>query len=77
MKPLTYSLWTVDFADAQEEREFREEIELMKGIGRHQHIINMIGCVTIGSPLCLIVEYMPGKDLLQHLRERRSKVMIY
>ena len=49
----------------------------MKEIGQHKHIVSMIGCVTRGSPLCLIVEYMPGKDLLQYLREKRSKVIIY
>ena len=78
MKMSKYSIINVDLtADAQQEEEFLEEIELMKQIGQHKHIVSMIGCVTIGSPLCLIVEYMPGKDLLQHLREKRSKVIIY
>ena len=74
---LKYFLSIEDLADAQQEREFLEEIKMMKEIGQHKHIVSMIGCVTAGSPLCLIVEYLPGKDLLKHLREKRSKVMIY
>ena len=49
----------------------------MKEIGQNKHIVSMVGCVTVGSPLCLIVEYMPGKDLLHYLREKRSKVIIH
>jgi len=63
-----------DLADEQQEREFLEEIKLMKEIGQNKHIVSMVGCVTVGPPLCLIVEYMPGKDLLNYLREKRSKL---
>ena len=75
MKILRYFLSTEDFADAEQERELLIEIESMKEIGQHKHVVSMIGCVTVSSPLYLIMECMPGKDLLKHLREQRSKVM--
>ena len=56
--------------------DFREEIKLMKTIGYHRNIVNLVGCSTINKPLCLIVEYMPNGDLLHFLRQRRSKVII-
>lgn len=34
----------------------------------------MLGCVTRGPNLCLVVEFMPYGDLLHFLRGRRSKV---
>ena len=74
----TYSYLHVDLAaDSQQERDFLEEIELMKEIGQHKYIVSMIGCVTKTCPPYLIFEYIPGRDLLQHLRNKRSEVIIY
>ena len=56
--------------------DFREEIKLMKTIGYHRNIVNLVGCSTINKPLCLIVEYMTNGDLLHFLRQRRSKVIV-
>ncbi|XP_065681617.1 mast/stem cell growth factor receptor Kit isoform X2 [Hydra vulgaris] len=63
-----------DSADPSEYNDFCEEINLMKGIGYHKNILNMIGCSTINKPLCLIVEYMENGDLLSFLRKRRTKL---
>ncbi|XP_065664257.1 tyrosine-protein kinase receptor Tie-1 isoform X3 [Hydra vulgaris] len=46
----------------------------MKKIGYHKNIVNMLGCSTVNTPLCLIVEYMENGDLLQFLRGRRAKL---
>ena len=54
--------------------DFLEEISLMKDIGYHKNIVNMIGCCTIDKPICLITEFMEKGDLLHFLRNRRSKV---
>lgn len=59
-----------------EVNNFREELELMKTIGYHRNILSFVGCSTINKPLFLIVEHMLNGDLLQFLRERRSKVNI-
>ena len=61
-------------ASNEELDDFREEIKIMKTIGYHRNIVNLVGCSTIKKPLGLIVEYMPYGDLLHFLRQRRSKV---
>ncbi|XP_065663111.1 uncharacterized protein LOC136085714 isoform X2 [Hydra vulgaris] len=61
-----------DFADSSELNDFFEEINLMKEIGYHKNIVNLIGCSTTKKPLCLIVEYMEHGDLLNFLRQRRT-----
>ncbi|XP_065660522.1 uncharacterized protein LOC100201799 isoform X4 [Hydra vulgaris] len=63
-----------DCPDQSEFNDFYEEINLMKEIGYHKNIINMIGCSTIKKPLCLIVELMENGDLLSFLRKRRTKL---
>jgi len=47
---------------------------LMKNIGYHKNIVNMIGCSTVKAPMCLLVEFMQHGDLLNFLRKRRTKV---
>ena len=51
---------------------------MMKKIaeGNNPHIVNMIGCVTIQEPLCLITEFVPHGDLLSYIRNRRKRVSI-
>ena len=66
-----------DFIDQPTELEledFREETEMMKAIGYHKNVVNLIGCSTNYKPLCLVVEYMSNGDLLHYLRDRRNKV---
>ncbi|XP_065682507.1 uncharacterized protein LOC100212066 [Hydra vulgaris] len=65
-----------DYADQSEINDFFEEMNLMKGIGYHKNIVNLIGCSTIKKPLCLIVEYMENGDLLNFLRKKRSKLCL-
>ncbi|CAH3043290.1 unnamed protein product [Pocillopora meandrina] len=55
-------------------REFLEEIRLMKAVGTHKNIVNMLGCCTVEEPMFLLVEYIPHGDLLHYLRKRRGKV---
>ena len=56
--------------------DFLEEITLMKAVGSHKNIVNLIGCCTKTSPNFLIVEYAAKGDLLSYLRERRKKVNV-
>ena len=58
----------------QNDSEFMEEIELMKRIGKHPHIVSMLGCITKSQPLCLIVEYCCHGDLLSSLKKGRLGV---
>ena len=49
---------------------------MMKKIaeGYNAHIVNMVGCVTLQEPLCLITEFVPYGDLLSYLKYQRKKV---
>ncbi|XP_065657633.1 uncharacterized protein LOC136082389 isoform X2 [Hydra vulgaris] len=64
-----------DNANQSELNDFVEEIDLLKGIGYHKNIVNMIGCSTLQKPLCFVVEYMGNGDLLQFLKRRREKIL--
>ena len=57
-------------------RDFLAEIDMMKKIaeGYNPHIVNMVGCVTLQEPLCLITEFVPYGDLLSYLKYQRKKV---
>ena len=61
-------------ADSDQRREFLEEIQLMKALGSHKNIVNMVGCCTLEEPMFLLVEFVPYGDLLHYLRKRRGKV---
>ncbi|CAB0017777.1 unnamed protein product [Nesidiocoris tenuis] len=47
------------------------EMEMMKMIGRHTNIINLLGCCTQGGPLYVIVEFAPYGNLRDFLRQHR------
>ncbi|XP_057305893.1 fibroblast growth factor receptor 2-like isoform X2 [Hydractinia symbiolongicarpus] len=60
-------------ADAVENEllDLLSEMETMKTIGRHQNIINFIGCCTQSDPVYVVVEYAPHGNLRQYLRSKR------
>ncbi|CAG9793599.1 unnamed protein product [Diatraea saccharalis] len=47
------------------------EMEMMKMIGKHVNIINLLGCCTQDGPLYVIVEYAPNGNLREFLRNHR------
>ena len=64
-------------ATAEEEGAFLEEIGLIKSIGFHKNIINVIGASTMMKPLFLVLEYMSHGDLLHYLRKKRTDVSFH
>lgn len=42
--------------------------------GNNPHVVNLIGCVTIQEPLCLITEFVKYGDLQSYLRTNRRMV---
>ncbi|XP_056006443.1 fibroblast growth factor receptor 4-like isoform X5 [Ostrea edulis] len=48
-----------------------QEMEVMKLIGSHKNIINLLGCCTQNGPLYVIVEFAPNGNLRDFLRSRR------
>lgn len=61
-------------ATDMEIKDFLEEIALMKSIGFHKNIINLIGCGTMLKSFFLVLDYMPHGDLLYYLRRKRKNV---
>uniref|UniRef100_A0A673H9F0 Fibroblast growth factor receptor n=1 Tax=Sinocyclocheilus rhinocerous TaxID=307959 RepID=A0A673H9F0_9TELE len=53
------------------------EMEMMKMIGKHKNIINLLGACTQDGPLYVIVEYASKGNLREYLRARRPHGMEY
>uniref|UniRef100_A0A1B0CZM1 Fibroblast growth factor receptor n=1 Tax=Phlebotomus papatasi TaxID=29031 RepID=A0A1B0CZM1_PHLPP len=49
------------------------EMEVMKMIGKHINIINLLGCCSQGGPLYVIVEYAPHGNLKDFLKKNRPR----
>ena len=64
----------LDGATEEQKQEFLEEIELMKQIGYHRNILNLLACCTVTVPMFLVVEFAEYGDLRQYLRQRREQV---
>ncbi|XP_038211397.1 tyrosine-protein kinase receptor torso-like [Zerene cesonia] len=56
-----------DFPSVEEIRSFRAEMELMKSVGSHPHIVSLVGCCRGRKPF-IIAEYCSRGDLLTYLR---------
>jgi hypothetical protein len=59
--------------------DFVKEMEIMKMIGKHVNIINLLGVCTqpSGKPLLVIVEFAEHGNLRDFLRERRPELVQY
>ncbi|XP_031426078.1 fibroblast growth factor receptor 1-A isoform X1 [Clupea harengus] len=53
------------------------EMEMMKIIGKHKNIINLLGACTQEGPLYVIVEFASKGNLREYLRARRPPGMEY
>ena len=63
-----------DGATEEQMQDFLEEIQLMKQIGYHPNILNLLACCTMTNPRFLVVEFARNGDLLHYLRKRREQV---
>uniref|UniRef100_A0A914UJ95 Protein kinase domain-containing protein n=1 Tax=Plectus sambesii TaxID=2011161 RepID=A0A914UJ95_9BILA len=65
-----------EYADSSAKEDFVQEIDFMKRIGYHPHLISILGCI-IGPHLdsCLIIEYCCNGDLLKYIRKRRLEIV--
>ncbi|XP_032869801.1 fibroblast growth factor receptor 1-like isoform X3 [Amblyraja radiata] len=66
-------------ADATEKdlSDLISEMEMMKMIGKHKNIINLLGACTQDGPLYVIVEFASKGNLREYLRARRPPGMEY
>ncbi|XP_046586208.1 putative molluscan insulin-related peptide(s) receptor [Neodiprion lecontei] len=70
---MTNSLTFHDEVDAR--NQLLEEIAMMKTAGRHPHLVQLIGCCTLpANPVCAIMEYLEGGDLLTYLQNIRKRI---
>ena len=64
-------------AQDKDKQDFIKEIDMMKRITPGNiHIVNMIGCVTISEPMCLLCELVKHGSLLPYLRSHHKKVRL-
>ena len=61
-------------ATASERRSLQLEMEMMKDLGAHRHLVTMLACCSKGSDLALVMEYVPGGNLHDFLRNHRQNV---
>ena len=47
----------------------------MKLLGRHDNVIEMYGCCTLSPPICLIMEFASGGNLLDYLRSLKVHII--
>ncbi|CAL8386696.1 unnamed protein product [Boreogadus saida] len=57
--------------------DLASEMEMMKMIGRHKNIINLLGACTQEGPLYVVVEYASRGNLRDYLRSRRPEGQEY
>ncbi len=85
-KNLTFDLFDTDqvavkmlqpHAGVDDKSNFLAEIDFMKRLGYHAHIVSLVGCCTSGDhdwPM-LIIEYCAHGDMLQFVRKRKRQLM--
>ncbi|XP_068733596.1 angiopoietin-1 receptor-like isoform X2 [Montipora capricornis] len=59
-------------APPSDRKDLLSELELMKKLKPHPHVIKLIGCVTESDPPMVLIEYVPFGDLLGYLRKSRG-----
>ncbi|XP_078381428.1 uncharacterized protein LOC144664191 [Oculina patagonica] len=59
-------------APDSDRKDLLSELELIKKLKPHPHVIKLLGCVTETDPLLVLIEYVPYGDLLGYLRKSRG-----
>ncbi|CAD6192593.1 unnamed protein product [Caenorhabditis auriculariae] len=60
------------YANAENRKDFQEEIASMKQIGYHSHVTSLLGCVTKGSNPLILTDVCDLGDLLSFIRSRKE-----
>uniref|UniRef100_A0A8D2DG97 Fibroblast growth factor receptor n=1 Tax=Sciurus vulgaris TaxID=55149 RepID=A0A8D2DG97_SCIVU len=77
-RPVTVAVKMLkDDASDKDLSDLVSEMEMMKMIGKHKNIINLLGACTQGGPLYVLVEYAAKGNLREYLRARRPPGMDY
>ncbi|XP_061437321.1 fibroblast growth factor receptor 3-like [Lethenteron reissneri] len=59
-------------ATEAETHDLHAELETLKKMGRHSHLVNLLGACTRGGPLLVIVEFAAKGNLRDFLRAHRT-----
>ncbi|XP_078379861.1 fibroblast growth factor receptor 1-A-like [Oculina patagonica] len=59
-------------APESDKKDLLSELEVMKQLKPHPHVIKLLCCVTKSEPLLVVIEYVPFGDLLGYLRKSRG-----
>ncbi|KAL9964190.1 hypothetical protein ACROYT_G027788 [Oculina patagonica] len=59
-------------AAESDRKDLLSELELIKKLKPHPHVIKLMGCVTETDPMLVLIEYVPFGDLLGYLRKSRG-----
>ncbi|XP_052610676.1 fibroblast growth factor receptor 3-like isoform X3 [Peromyscus californicus insignis] len=77
-KPVTVAVKMLkNDANNQDLLALMSEMEMMKIIGKHKNIINLLGACTQGGPLYVLMEYAAKGNLREFLRAQRPPGMDY
>ncbi|VDM45216.1 unnamed protein product [Toxocara canis] len=63
-------------ADETSRIDFLNEIDFMKKLGYHTHIVSLIGCVTDFNEPKIVLEYFANGDLLRFLRCHKDGIAL-
>lgn len=66
-----FTLYIIDGHTDTEMMDLVSEMEMMKVIGKHVNIINLLGCSTQDGPLFVLVEFAQHGNLRDFLRQHR------
>ena len=62
------------FADDIARSDFMQEINFMKSLAYHPHLVSMLGYVADRKNPMLLVEYCERGDLLHFIREKKREI---
>jgi len=61
-----------DNASPKDLQDMLSELDVMKSLQPHPHVVGLIGCCIEKEPLLIVLEYLPYGDLLGYLRKSRG-----
>ena len=70
--PVVAKVFDPTVAKASGEKGFVAEMNTMKTIGKHENVQSIVGVVTIGRPMILVLEHAGLGILSNHLRTNKS-----
>uniref|UniRef100_A0A1I7YCN9 Protein kinase domain-containing protein n=1 Tax=Steinernema glaseri TaxID=37863 RepID=A0A1I7YCN9_9BILA len=65
------------FADAMAKSDFLQEVNLMKALAQHTHLLRMLGvCQKPETDVCLVLEFCKNGDLLKFVRQNQDAIRL-